>query len=206
LPRARAQEILSNLERYRQYIAPSIPRGDWVERTPGGSVSNMYFPSRVDPFFEALGSWSTLVDLAQRASGRSVAYLGSEAFDKPARTGPAALPHQDGIYWVDTDVEIAHVWLPLDEVTRGNGALLYWPGSHLPGTVAHETIPGTGRQRVTRSLMEALGPPLIACAEPGDAIFHHSDIVHGSLPNVSEASRRAINVAYDPAVSPFTCW
>ena len=196
--RAETDEIRDNVSRYQRLIAPSIPRRDWVEYSPSGSVAKMYFMEQVDPYFAALGKRPSLQGLVDRATGRQARYMGAETFNKPAGDGPAALAHQDGAYWVDTDVRIAHVWLPLDAATRDNGAMLYWPGSHLSGSLSHEAIPdGRDLLRVTKSVEDALGPPMIACLGAGDAIVHHGDIVHGSQPNKSTLSRLAMAIAYD---------
>jgi phytanoyl-CoA hydroxylase len=200
LSEAEVREILANVERYRRFIAPHLPLQDWVRRGPDDAISNMYFLKRVDPYFEALGDRPELLDLACRIVNLGLSYDDAETFDKPPGSGPAAVPHQDGIYFESTSERLAHLWIPFDLADAGNGAMLYWPGSHRRGLVEHYRLAGDpDLGGIPDELVAELGPPTIAVVKPGQLIVHGDRVVHASNPNLSSASRRAIALCYSVA-------
>ncbi len=194
------REILANVERYRRFIAPHLPLQDWVRRGADGTISNMYFLKRVDPYFEALGARPQLLDFATWVLNTALSYDDAETFDKPPGSGPAAVPHQDGIYFETTSERLAHLWIPFERADAANGAMLYWPGSHRRGLMAHYRIAGDPELGgLPDELIAELGPPSVAVVRPGQLILHGDRVVHASNPNLSSASRRAIALCYSVA-------
>lgn len=96
---------------------------------------------------------------------------------------PAQFPHRDQDMWAGergrTEYLVNVMW-PLSPFTRDNGATLIWPGSH--GVAAHSEDPE--------------GEPIVAEAEPGDAIVFLGSTLHGGGANRSGCVRRGIIISY----------
>lgn len=121
----------------------------------------------------------------------------SELFAKPAHAGLPAPPHQDNYLFCVEGGNALTIWVALDRSTSANGALYYYEGSHLVGLVPHEKsfAPGTSQQ-VAKSVDLARFRKVVPELEPGDALVHHSEIIHGSEPNKSNTPRRGWTLQY----------
>jgi hypothetical protein len=192
-------EISRNVERYRTHMLPGVP-SDWVRYVGDGVVSGMYYMERVDPYFEGLSAHPGLQGIVEAVSGVQASPMGVETFDKPAELGSPALPHQDGVYFLGTPTRIAHIWLPLDPVGPANGAMWYWPGTHRHEIGRHVPTDDPWLVQLDPELVAQLPAPRIATLSPGSVILHHDRIVHASPPNTSEASRRALAIAWQLAL------
>ncbi|MBE1529750.1 hypothetical protein GGC65_004206 [Sphingopyxis sp. OAS728] len=99
---------------------------------------------------------------------------------------PGALPqfpHRDQDMWQGAlgDVEyLLNVMWPLTPFTEENGATMIWPRSH-------------GIEALVEEPKEA---PIVAEAEPGDAIVFLGSTLHGAGANRSDGVRRAVIVSY----------
>lgn len=95
----------------------------------------------------------------------------------------AQFPHRDQDMWAGEigRVEyLVNVMWPLTPFTRENGATLIWPGSHGAEALAPE----------------AKCDPIVAEANPGDAIVFLGSTLHGAGSNGSTGVRRGIIVSY----------
>jgi ectoine hydroxylase-related dioxygenase (phytanoyl-CoA dioxygenase family) len=99
---------------------------------------------------------------------------------------PGALPqfpHRDQDMWageIGRMEYLVNVMWPLTPFTRENGATLIWPGSHGAEALAPE----------------AKCDPVVAEANPGDAIVFLGSTLHGAGGNKSNGVRRGIIVSY----------
>ena len=95
----------------------------------------------------------------------------------------AQFPHRDQDMWQgslgETEYLVNVIW-PLTAFTKSNGATLIWPRSH-------------GLEALVEEPAE---PPIVAEAEPGDAIIFLGSTLHGAGENRSSAVRRAVIVSY----------
>lgn len=120
---------------------------------------------------------------------------------KRARTGGPIVLHQDHPYWTeisDGADDIATAIVFLDDTTQQNGCLEVLPGSHKRGVWPTQPVAGFGANEMdTCGFDEA---QLVALELPaGSAVFFGSLLVHRSLPNGSDADRRALLFSYQPA-------
>lgn len=93
------------------------------------------------------------------------------------------IPHRDQDMWQGAlgEVEyLVNVMWPLTSFTADKGATIIWPNSH-------------GVEALVEEPKEA---PIIAEAEPGDAIVFLGSALHGAGANHSSAARRGIIVSY----------
>lgn len=113
----------------------------------------------------------------------------TKLFQKPAESGAPFPMHQDWGYFPtlhDTMVAgIVHVSQATDEM----GCLRVYPGSHKRGRM--EGAMG-GTEALLREFPIEGATPL--AAEPGDIVFFHYLLVHGSLPNRSDHVRKTVLV------------
>lgn len=127
--------------------------------------------------------------------------------------------HQDFIFWRNEDgmpaPDVVNIVVFLDEVTEFNGPMYLIPRSHANGLI--EPVPPARQEgsdpggwmedvsadlkyqiphEIVHSLAEAGG---IAAPKgaPGSVFFFHSNLVHGSAPNISPFSRRIAILTYN---------
>jgi phytanoyl-CoA hydroxylase len=152
------------------------------------------------PALGALGAAGAPAALAAALLGARAVLQNVQYFCKaPRGTGAPTPPHQDGAYFMLRDPSRAvTLWLALDDVDEGNGAVRYLRGSHLGGLLPHEPpgvlgfsrgVAGWGAERA--AACEAVR------AAPGDLLAHHSLTVHCAGGNASEDRwRRALGFIY----------
>ncbi len=95
----------------------------------------------------------------------------------------AQFPHRDQNMWQGAlgEVEyLVNVMWPLTPFTEENGATIIWPGSH----------------GVEALVEESKETPIVAEAQPGDAIVFLGSTLHGAGGNRSGSVRRGIIVSY----------
>jgi phytanoyl-CoA hydroxylase len=128
--------------------------------------------------------------------------FGSEYFAKPAKYGLESPPHQDNFYWCVNNDEGITVWISLDKVSKKNGGVYYYQGSHKLGLLNHKPSLAPGSSQTIMSfdklkIHKIITPKL----SPGDCIIHNSLVVHGSNKNNSNMSRRGITLRFIPSGS-----
>ena len=114
-----------------------------------------------------------------------------------ARVGGAWEWHQDFGYWYAHFLypDLASCMIAIDRATRQNGCLQVLRGSHRMGRIDHGqtgTQTGADVERVEAALLEM---ELVHCElQPGDVLFFHYCLVHGSMSNQTKEPRKAVHV------------
>ena len=133
-----------------------------------------------------LGDWLTGLLGAEPYAVQTMLY-----FKPPGSRGQAV--HQDNFYLRAEPGTCAAAWMALDRADTENGCLLVVPGSH------RWPILCTERADTRLSFTDVTEPvpdpwaavPVVL--EPGDVLFFHGALVHGSAPNVTtDRFRRAL--------------
>ena len=112
------------------------------------------------------------------------------ALIKRAGVGARVPWHQDGEYWPIRPPATVTVWIALDRVDRGNGAMQWVPGSHRVGYFKHRNV-ANPQFALDNEIDDPRFDPRAARyneLEPGELSLHDVLLVHGSEPNTS--SRR----------------
>jgi ectoine hydroxylase-related dioxygenase (phytanoyl-CoA dioxygenase family) len=120
---------------------------------------------------------------------------------------PPGLPgqawHQDERYIPTRDRSLIGAWIALDEATIDNGCLWVVPGSHRRG-VLHKTRPHARPEEFDPS-DEAVGVDDDAAVavevRAGDVVFFNGYLLHRSMRNRSDGTRRALVNHYMSAAS-----
>ena len=124
-------------------------------------------------------------------------YMASELFAKPAQKGLPSPIHQDNFYWCVKGGNALTVWIALDDVSSANGGIQYYNKSQKLGVVKHKPSYAKGSSQKVSNLekynnFKKVCPKLRA----GDALFHHSEIMHGSSANNSGKRRRGLTFQF----------
>lgn len=130
------REALEHLEalRARQLMDQPIDRRD-------RKSFRLLNVSQHDAWFERLIRHDTLLDMAAAALGPDIQFFQDNVFYKPPRDGGATEWHQDNIWWNASPPHMLTIWIALDDVDTGNGALRYVRGSH--GHLIEPQLPST---------------------------------------------------------------
>jgi ectoine hydroxylase-related dioxygenase (phytanoyl-CoA dioxygenase family) len=89
-------------------------------------------------------------------------------------------------------------WMPLQKVTRENGALRVFRGSHKLGPIpaAQKQLNASGYESIPRAVIEDY-EEIYCTIEPTDAVVFHPYLVHGSETNRSERTRWTVITRLD---------
>jgi len=110
--------------------------------------------------------------------------------------------HQDYGYWYHNAClypNMASCFIMLDNATKENGCLKVLKGTHKVGRIDHN-ISDTPEQtanieRITE--LEKRHKTVFIEAQKGDALFFHANLLHSSVANKSESSRRTLIVCFN---------
>jgi ectoine hydroxylase-related dioxygenase (phytanoyl-CoA dioxygenase family) len=113
-------------------------------------------------------------------------------FFKPPGSRGQAL-HQDNFYLKAEPGTCIAAWMALDPVDRDNGGLQVVPGSHRwPLLCTEKADTKVSYTDVTVPIPDPDAAVLVEM-DPGDVLFFHGALVHGSAPNAtSDRFRRAL--------------
>ncbi|MEM7144129.1 MAG: phytanoyl-CoA dioxygenase family protein [Verrucomicrobiota bacterium] len=146
-----------------------------------------------------------VVDSVEQLLGGEVYHYHSKMILKDAKTGGAWAWHQDYGYWYQNGVlfpDLCSVMIAVDRATVENGCLQVLKGSQRMGRVNHILSgdqAGADLERVeeAKKRLELVHVAL----EPGDALFFHSNLLHCSAANNSDAARWAMICCYNAAAN-----
>jgi ectoine hydroxylase-related dioxygenase (phytanoyl-CoA dioxygenase family) len=151
-----------------------------------------------------------IVDRVADLVGPDVVGWASQVFCK-VPGDPMEVPlHQDAIYYPFTPSRTVSVWIALDDVDAGNGAMEFVVGSHTLGGVAHRDVPLDGTRVLARTADDRHADTFINELPAGWASLHSDLLLHRSPPNRSNRRRAGIALRYGPAsmrpVPGFESW
>jgi len=128
------------------------------------------------------------LNIAEAILGPDIILHHSKLFQKPAEKGAPFPMHQDWTYFPtikDTMMAgIIHVSAASDEM----GCFRVYPGTHKLGRIAGTSGQGAS-EFLTKYPIEGATP---LEANPGDVVFFHYFLLHGSLPNRSDKIRKTV--------------
>jgi hypothetical protein len=165
----------------------------------------------VEPFAhisKPLADWALdarLIDPSKDVVGAEAVELFTEKITmKRARTGGPIVLHQDYPYWKGMTAVAGRIMtalIYLDDANVHNGCLEVVPGSHRDGLQQGKSVEGFGSNEIDQAAFDT--KRLVPVEAPaGSVVFFGGFLVHRSLPNRSEADRRALLYSYQPAGHP----
>jgi len=191
-----------------QLVDRTIARAMALSGARQGKFAPAMQPHREDPGFLELMRHPTIVETVEALVGGTAAGLQTEFFyTVPGTRGFSA--HQDNFFVEAPSDAFVSVWVALTDVDARNGGLIGWPGSHRFGRLpvrATALAPAAG-QDINANNEETVLPegltPLDVIAPKGSAVFLHSQFVHASHANRSDAPRYVQLNTYIRAGAPF---
>jgi ectoine hydroxylase len=110
--------------------------------------------------------------------------------------------HQDYGYWYHNAClypDMGSCFIMLDKATKENGCLKVLKGSHKAGRIGHgvSDTPEQTADMERIAELEKRHESVYITAEPGDALFFHSNLLHSSNENKSNDSRRTLIVCFN---------
>lgn len=155
-------------------------------------VRRIKYPHRHHQAYAELARHPIVVKVLQDLWGPNVRFQSSKLNMKAAGFGSPVEWHQDWAFYPHTNDDLAAEGLMLDDCTPENGPLLVIPGSHRGPIHDHHA---NGR------FCGAINPltcgvdfskAVALTGKAGSMTVHHVRTIHGSAPNLSNASRRLL--------------
>ncbi|MDA8933121.1 phytanoyl-CoA dioxygenase family protein [Candidatus Pelagibacter ubique] len=139
----------------------------------------------------------SVLDIAKVFLNSDPEFRGCELFAKPAMIGLPSPSHQDNYYWAVKGANALTIWIALNISNKNNGCVYYYDGSHKYGTIKHQPSFAKGSSQKISDI-KFLQKFKISYPELklGDALIHHSQVVHGSLQNISKSNRRGWTIQF----------
>lgn len=173
----------------------------WTDFEPGNSLSVFQYIHNAENAIAKMASNEKLLNMAAELMNESVYIWSSKVNFKPPWLGTVEYFHQDYVYWMGRGyekIDMLSCMIFLDSHGNENAGLQIFPGTHKLGFIEHTPFINTN------GLSKYMVPPerlsILAKeygfetveAEPGDILFFHSALVHGSSHNSSPHKRRVI--------------
>lgn len=183
------------LMHYVEEIVPRLPEDERVYESNASQLRNLFHMHVHDPFFLRFGTNPKLKSVVEALEGWHYELHYVESFLKPAKCGSEVPMHQDEPFLGLVKPQFVTAWFPLDQVDEGNGTLRFILGSHKWGRIDHDntTIPGSQFVTANSEALKEL-PNVPAVMKPGDVALFNCRLLHYSLANTSDKSRRIIGV------------
>lgn len=151
-----------------------------------------------DPVLDSYTTHAAILDCVETIVGKDVQTIHTMLINKPPHVDGRHPLHQDLLYFPFRPADkIVASWTALEPVTRENGCLVVIPDSHHGELLKHGNPEWDnlnagyfGAKDVDTSNRVHLE------MEPGDTVFFHPILVHGSGRNRTEGFRRAISAHY----------
>lgn len=180
---------------------PNTIKKSWTETEPGVPIAvYSVLNEKKTPVYN-LSSNTHMLKLATQLMNESVYIWHSKVNFKDKWGGTAEYYHQDQVYWKDRGYKsdkMLSCMIPLETHNIHNAGLKLFVGSHKIGFIKHEpfiNINGLCKFMISQKKLNVLNKKcqlINIDVEPGDILFFHSSIVHGSSHNSSSKSRAII--------------
>lgn len=124
-----------------------------------------------------------------------------EFFLKPKKTGRKAPIHQDNFFWNIPSKKALNIWIACTRSDSKNGGIFYFIKSHKGGLIDHELSyqPGTSQKISSKNINKIKYKKKYPTLKPGDVIFHHCEVIHGSNRNNSNQDRVGLVMSFKGA-------
>jgi len=153
-----------------------------------------------DPVLDGYRTHPAILDCIERFIGHDVMTIHTMLINKPPNVDGRHPLHQDLLYFPFRPASsIIASWTALEPVTRENGCLVVVPGSH-KGELLHHENPNwehlNGGYFGAKNVDGARAKRVHLEMSPGDTVFFHPILLHGSGRNRTQGFRRAISAHY----------
>ncbi|XP_043272790.1 probable phytanoyl-CoA dioxygenase isoform X2 [Venturia canescens] len=216
VPRLVPQNILEKCSsRFDDIATKKVKRGmmtvmhDVVDRKSVNKIQDIVH----DEVFCEYIEYKPLLDIVECFTGPSIMAMHTMLIAKPPDIGSKSSrhpPHQDMYYFPFGPADrIVAAWTAIEPCDTLNGCLYVSPGSHLAGQLYSHGYPQKldGPVNKLYHQIQDLPDSLVWVhleAEPGDTLFFHPLLIHGSGVNRSKRTRKVISCHYAAADCKYT--
>ena len=141
-----------------------------------------------------------LLDAVEDILGPDILCWGASFFAKKARDARFISWHNDTYFYPFEPQETLSAWVSFNVANLESGCVQYIPGSHLEADPVHVFKPEPSNMasdgRTVIGVDETKAVPAIL--SPGQVVFHHERVIHGSGPNNSDHPRIGFVIHYIP--------
>jgi len=176
---------------------------DMVDKSGKKSKLALWFTPGDDTYGLLTRSKRMVYSVDQLLDGNSaVCHFHSKLMQKEPKVGGAWEWHQDYGYWYKNEFllpdQLTSVMIAITKANKENGCLQVIKGSHKMGRVEHG-ITGEQNGAAQHYVDLALKTMDLVYVElnPGDALFFHSNLLHRSEANLSDAPRWSMISCYN---------
>lgn len=180
-----------------------------IDDEPPEEILAIHFPHWVSPVMHAAVLHPGVTEVIQRITGAHLPHWDGSAkcmqsmlFVKPGGL-PGQAWHQDERYIATHDRSLVGAWIALDDATVDNGCLWVIPGSHRQGYLypvrAHDEPDEYDPSDQAHGFDDSSAVPVEVKA--GSVVFFNGYLLHKSLRNRTEGTRRALVNHYCNAYS-----
>jgi hypothetical protein len=148
-----------------------------------------------------------VLDLVEPLIGPDIGLWSSHFICKAPRTGKATPWHEDTAYWdgrISSMEGLVTIWLAMDPVDAGNGAMQVIPGTH-HGDDRRRYVPVDMREHIFDSELDPdtidIDRAVTFELQPNRCSIHDGRIVHGAPANTSDRRRAGYTMRYFPLTS-----
>lgn len=186
----------------------AAPGGFSVTDSEGGRQELSVWLELGDDLVGVIPRLAPLVDIAAAVIGGQVYHWHSKLSWKRPHTGSLWDWHQDYAFWVNdgvADPDMCTIAIAVGRVEEANGCMRLITGSHHLGTINVVDI-GPSQGADPDAVATALESHAVELCEldPGDVVVFHSNTLHGSGPNQSDAPRTMLMSSYNAVSNPPT--
>ncbi|KZC10658.1 PREDICTED: phytanoyl-CoA dioxygenase, peroxisomal-like [Dufourea novaeangliae] len=206
------QNILNHChERFDGILAGKVPHNgmtvmyDVKDRKSVNKVQDLAH----DKVFREYIEYKSVLDIVEAITGPNIMAVHSMLIAKPPDIGFGTSkhpPHQDLYYFPFRPADrIVASWTAMEPCFPENGCLYVSPGTHAQDRLhKHDYPPGAEPGSVNKfyhGILDLSEPTnwVHLEMEPGDTVFFHPLLIHGSGVNMSNRTRRAISCHYAAA-------
>ncbi|MEC9332041.1 MAG: phytanoyl-CoA dioxygenase family protein [Verrucomicrobiota bacterium] len=194
---------VTNAMTWLQTQNPKILMKSWTDQEPAVPLA-VYSDAHLgnNPMAQLANS-SKIFEMAGKLMDKPTYIRASKVNFKAPWCGTVEYYHQDFVYWKDRGYlkeEMLTCMIFLQKHNIRNAALHVFPGTHKLGFIPHQpfiNINGLSKRMVPPDTLDQLNKEhgLVTIeAEPGDALFFHVSLVHGSSHNISPDGRMVLLV------------
>ena len=179
-----------------------VVKGAVAPDTPQEAIAKIQDFHHDPVLFEGYARNAKLLAWVEAFVGSDVKSIHNMLINKPPGVDGRHPLHQDLLYFPFRPAEkIVATWTALEPCTRENGCLVVVPGTHQGELLEHEN---PGWEYVNYMYVGAKGvgahPDRVHLEmQPGDTLFFHPLLLHGSGRNRSDGYRRAISAHFASA-------
>ena len=173
----------------------------WTDKEPNVPLATYFGVHEDNSIISKIAKHKSVLNFASKLMNNKVYLWTSKVGLKAAWGGTVEYFHQDFTYWKDRGYrkdDMISVMIMLEPHSIYNAALHVFPKTHKAGAIKHDTffnVNGLSKFMIHPKKLDKLkkkyGVKAIN-AEPGDVLFFHASLIHGSSHNISGNGRMVI--------------